>query len=198
MRPFLSYTVPPTTMRELRDEVFTSVDWWTLVDHLDQESNLVKRETDRQCLGRNASRMAAFHIHNTFPTFNFICKSSRDGYPVQQYGGVYLSAEMVHVGDPVSLRIWQRRGGKGERKNSASDSELDNIVMLVAEIQLSAPSNSPDGYANILVLSGNIYQIVRSHTDDPPADSIPPEVLVPALAEELATYNAIERGATMR
>ena len=47
-------------------------------------------------------------------------------------------------------------------------------------------------------MSGNIYHIVRSHTDDPPADSIPPEVLVPALAEELATYNAIKRDATMR
>ena len=87
--------------------------------------------------------MATFHIHNTFSTFNFIGKSSRDGYPVQQYGGVYLGAEMVLVGDPVRLRIWQQRGEKGERKNSASDSELDTVVMLVAEIQPTRQTATP-------------------------------------------------------
>ncbi len=198
MRPFLTFSVPNAGMDELRDKTFDMVNWSALTARLTLEPDPAKREVDRQVLGLEASKMGARAINDAFSTFDLLAQgTSPDGaVRIQHYGGLYLGAELIRVGDPIRVTVPQP-------DSTAPPLPADaNPVMLISEIQIltaiSPPGGAPARGATVH-FRGNLYRTVRSHTTHPlPQGAVPADSLPPAFAEELALRNAIERDKTMR
>jgi hypothetical protein len=191
MRPFLTFSVPNTSMDELKDKAFDTVNWQALTACLTQEPDPSKREIKRQVLGLEASKMGARAINDAFSTFDLLAQGvSPDGaLHVQHYGGIYLGAEMVRVGDPVRVIT----------APAQPDLPADaNIVMRITEIQVLTPTAPPGGARATLQFKGDLYRTARlsaAHPLPPPGTAVvpSPEALGPAFAEELATRNAIDK-----
>ena len=193
MRPFLTFSVPDAGMDELRDKTFDKVNWSAMTARLAHEPDPNKHEVDRQALGVEASKLAAHLINNTFSTFDLVAEGStlHGTHHVQLYRGVYLGAEMVHVGDP--LRVTMRSLQRDQQRNQTGPtpaSELD-AVMLVAEISVATPISSPDSAAATLQFRGNLYRVIDLLADQ---SSTLPRDLPPVFDEELATRNRIGLG----
>ncbi|KAL2157526.1 hypothetical protein VTH06DRAFT_6077 [Thermothelomyces fergusii] len=195
MRPFLTFSVPHTTMDELRDKTFDMVNWEALSARISQDPDPNKREIGRQMLGLEASKMGARAINDTFSTFDLRAQgTTADGaLHVQHYGGVYLGAEMVRIGDPIRV-VAVPGGPTSQQANLSPDA---NLVMLVSEIQVLTPTSliSDGRGAATLQFRGDLYRAVRLPAAHPPPPGTVPsgEALSPAFAEELATRNAIDK-----
>ncbi|KAL2153385.1 hypothetical protein VTH82DRAFT_4540 [Thermothelomyces myriococcoides] len=195
MRPFLTFSVPHTSMEELRDKTFDTVNWEALYTRISQDPDPNQREINRQMLGLEASKMGARAINDTFSTFDLRAQgTTADGtLHVQHYGGVYLGAEMVRVGDPIRI-VTLPSGSPSQQATVPPDA---NLVMLVTEIQVLTPTSlTSDGRgAATLQFKGDVYRAVRLSTAHPPPPGTVPsgEALGPAFAEELATRNAIDK-----
>ncbi|KAG7287729.1 hypothetical protein NEMBOFW57_007242 [Staphylotrichum longicolle] len=194
MRPFLTFSVPTTTLDELKDKTFESVNWQAMTARLSQEPDPNKREVNRQVLGLEASKMGARAINDAFSTFDLLAQgaTSDSAFRVQHYGGIYLGAEMVRVGDPIRVTVPQSDPAAAILPPDA------NPAMVITEIQVLTPTSPPNSHATSR-FKGGLYRTIRSPAAHPlPQGSVPPETLPPALAEELATRNTIERDKAMR
>ncbi|KAL2200678.1 transcription-silencing protein Clr2-domain-containing protein [Corynascus similis CBS 632.67] len=204
MRPFLTFSVPHTGMDELRDKTFDMVNWQALAARFSQDPDPNKRETSRQMLGLEASKMGARAINDAFSTFDLLAQgTTADGAMlVQHYGGVYLGAEMVRVGDPIRVVATPGLGSPSQQPQQQSPQHPDlppdaNFVMLVTEIQVLTPTSPTNNVRGAtLQFKGNIYRAVCLSTALPPPPGTVPksEPIGPAFAEELATRNAINKG----
>ncbi|AEO55127.1 hypothetical protein MYCTH_2298606 [Thermothelomyces thermophilus ATCC 42464] len=207
MRPFLTFSVPHTSMDELRDQTFDTVNWEALAARISQDPDPNKREIGRQMLGLEASKMGARAINDTFSTFDLRAQgTTADGaLHVQHYGGVYLGAEMVRVGDPVRV-VATPSGSPSQQQQQHQQQQASqqaalppdaNLVMLVTEIQVLTPSSLTGDArgAATLQFKGDLYRAARLSTAHPPPPGTIPsgETLGPAFAEELATRNAIDK-----
>ena len=199
MRPFLTFSVPNAGMDELRDKTFDMVNWSAMTARLAHEPDPSKREVDRQVLGLEASKMGARAINDAFSTFDLLAQgTSPDGaFRIQHYGGLYLGAEMIRLGDPIRVTVPQPDPATAPPLPADA-----NPVMLISEIQILTAISPPGGAAAraaTVHFRGNLYRTVRSHTTHPlPQGAVPADSLPPAFAEELALRNAIERDKTMR
>jgi len=194
MRPFLTFSVPTTTMEELKDKTFDTVNWQVMTARLSQQPDPGKREIDHQVLGLEASKMGARAINDAFSTFDLLAQGAvgRGALHVQHYGGIYLGAEMVRVGDPIRVTVPQNDPAAALLPADA------NPVLVITEIQVLTPTAPPNSHAT-LRFKGGLYRTIRSPAAHPlPQGAVPPETLPPALAEELATRNTIERDKSMR
>ncbi|SPQ20078.1 0b105275-aca8-4a02-af70-d2fa6273f459 [Thermothielavioides terrestris] len=170
MRPFLTFSVPGTSPDELRDKTFDTVDWQALIARYSQDPDPEKRAINRQVLGLEASKMGARAINDSFSTFDLRAQGlTPDGaFHVQHYGGVYLGAEMVRVGDPI-------------RVTAQPTSGIPDPTV-AGDIPRTPPSSCSQP------LSANPR---RHHR--PPTNAVPADSLGPVFTEELKTRNAIER-----
>ncbi|KAK4157267.1 transcription-silencing protein Clr2-domain-containing protein [Chaetomidium leptoderma] len=204
MRPFLTFSVPNTSMEELKDKTFDTANWQALISQAAQEPDPAKREINRQVLGLEASKMGARAINDAFSTFNMVAQGGTpDGaVRIQHYSGIYLGAEMVRVGDPIRVTNQSAAAAAAQQQQqlATTDPTLPpdtNLVMLITEIQVL--TSTTGGARATLNFKGNLYRTIRSPTTaPPPPPPPPPESLSPAFAEELATRNAIEHDKTQR
>ncbi|KAK4237752.1 transcription-silencing protein Clr2-domain-containing protein [Achaetomium macrosporum] len=204
MRPFLTFSVPSTGFDELKDKTFDRVNWQALTARYSQEADPNQRDMNRQVLGLEASKMGARAINDAFSTFDLLAQGSTpDGaLHVQHYGGVYLGAEMVRVGDPI--RVANPAQQSSPDHTSLAVPADANLVMHINEIQVLTPTTAtttaPVGGARAtLRFKGNLYRTVRfSMTQGLPQNAVPAEQLGAAFVEELATRNTIEKDKTMR
>jgi hypothetical protein len=199
MRPFLTFSVPNTGMDELKDKTFDTVNWQAHTARLSQEPDPSKREINRQVLGLEASKMGARAINDAFSTFDLVAHGTTpDGaLRVQHYGGIYLGAELVRVGDPIRVT----NPAPQPDPASAQPPADPNLVMLITEIQVLTPTSAPGGGVarSTLQFKGNLYRTIRSSTTHPPPQgAVAPTSLTPAFAEELNTRNAIDKDKSMR
>ena len=187
MRPFLTFSVPDISIAELRDKAFAEVDWHAFVNRYAPDPDPAKRARKLEVIGLEASKMAARFINASFSTFNTF-----PGPPIvmgpnaylTKYGGVYLGAEMIRLGDPVRV--------SAEEQQPAS--EAISTVMIVQEIQLNTSPNA----APSLKFRGSIYQLRRvdpSQMDTTAADAASSE-LGPACLDEVNFRNDLAAGNT--
>lgn len=91
LRPFLTFSVPPLTNAAMKDTVFSNVDWETVLD----------LAPNPEMIGLEASKLAALEIDGSWSTFNQLSTGPKQPKNITLYGGVFLGAEMVRLGDPI-------------------------------------------------------------------------------------------------
>ncbi|KAH6856438.1 transcription-silencing protein Clr2-domain-containing protein [Chaetomium sp. MPI-CAGE-AT-0009] len=196
MRPFLTFSVPNAGMEELKDKTFDTVNWQAMTGRLSQEPDPAKREINRQVLGLEASKLGARAINDAFSTFDLLAQGTTPDRTlhVQHYGGIYLGAEMVRIGDPVRVINTPSATTPGSGPTQPDLPPDANLVMLITEIQVLTPT-SPPGARATLQFKGDLYRTVRLSSAHPaPQGTVHPAAeasLGAAFAEELATRNAI-------
>jgi hypothetical protein len=198
LRPFLTFSVPPTHPQmdaDLKDKTFDTVDWQGLVLRAAQAPDPPYTLPN---VGLEASKMGARAVNDCFSTFNLVHvhdESSVDGtVRHERYNGVYLGAEMICVGDPIRVTPTTPTASPFPPVPQGA-----TLVMLIHEIvvltrlsQPGAPHEPPT-----LQFRGNIFYMVRSGTQSLPENVVTPEALGPAFVEEVATRNALQRDKTM-
>lgn len=193
MRPFLTFSVPNVSIKEIETKSYEEVDWPDFAMRSSQDPDPGKRAMRMQMVGLEASKMAARLINDSLSMFNKIGEGlTADGnYRIQQYTGVYLGAEMIRVGDPIRVTA------TGSNVEGAPQEQTP--VMLAAETQLVTPAWSGDASAPppSLQFKGNLYRIIRAPLPHPPT-VVPAGTLGPTFEEEVGARNQIEQDKSMR
>lgn len=96
MRPFLSFSVPAVSIPDLLPKTYNDVDWPSLV-----EAYRADPSKNPEVVGLEASKMAANMINASFSLFN---KRQSIGPDRSIYGGVFLGAEQIRVGDALRIQ----------------------------------------------------------------------------------------------
>lgn len=94
MRPFLTFSVPAISIPVLQESMFSQVDW----------ENLLKDPAYAgrgEVVGLEASKLAALEIDGSWSTFNRLAAGPKQPKNQSSYGGVFLGAEMIRLGDPI-------------------------------------------------------------------------------------------------
>jgi hypothetical protein len=193
MRPFLTFSVPSSSIAELQNKAFENINWQEFARGYANDADQSKRIMKLQIVGLEASKIAARSINDSFSTFNRLGEGYTPDhmYKVQSFTGVYLGAEMIRVSDPI--RVTAPVAANPEP--GSDPSKPTTAVMLVSEIQLlslARPSNDPSATATSLQFRGNIYRTVRAPVPHPPS-FIDATILGPTFEHELAGRNHIER-----
>ncbi|PSR77293.1 hypothetical protein BD289DRAFT_445541 [Coniella lustricola] len=94
MRPFLTFSVPAMQIATGSETTFNQVDWPA---HLNDPAYEAKSEM----IGLEASKMAALDIDGSWSTFNQLPPGPKQPKNESSYGGVFLGAEMIRIGDPI-------------------------------------------------------------------------------------------------
>lgn len=117
MRPFLTFSVPAVSIPDLLDKTFTQVDWQAQI----------KASVHRpEFVGLEASKMAAVEIDGSWSTFNQLSAGPKAPPNQLIYGGVFLGAEMIRLGDPIRHR------------------EKHRGVLEVTQIMVTTNTNAPN------------------------------------------------------
>lgn len=128
MRPFLTFSVPAISIPELQNKTFPQINW----------EALLKMNAQRpEFIGLEASKMAALEIDGSWSTFNRLTPGPKQPQNKKMYGGVFLGAEMIRLGDAIRHR------------------EKSHGIMEVTEITVTAatPVPNPADPANIMPLA---------------------------------------------
>jgi len=193
MRPFLTFSVPNTTVEELQEKPFENIDWEEFAPRYANSPDQQTRSVKLQMVGLEASKIAARCINDSFSTFNRLGESftADHMYKIQSFTGVYLGAEMVCISDPLRVTA------PANPEAATDSSQPTTAVMLVSEIQLITPAwpgNDPSATAaaTSLQFRGNIYRTVRAPIPHP-TSFVAPAALGPAFEHEIGGRNGIER-----
>lgn len=117
MRPFLTFSVPAISIPELQNKTFPQISW----------EALLKMNAQRpEFIGLEASKMAALEIDGSWSTFNPLTPGPKQPQNKKMYGGVFLGAEMIRLGDAIRHR------------------EKSHGIMEVTEITVTAASPVPN------------------------------------------------------
>lgn len=92
LRPFLTFSVPGINHPNLAGRGFSHVNW---------EQALANPQYNREATGLEASKLAALEVDGSWSTFNKIPAGQKQAKTVTTYGGAYLGAEMIRLGDPI-------------------------------------------------------------------------------------------------
>lgn len=94
MRPFLTFSVPAISIPSLQDTAFSQVNWQALV----ADPAYAGRN---EVVGLEASKLSALEIDGSWSTFNRLAAGPKQPRNQSAYGGVFLGAEMIRLGDPI-------------------------------------------------------------------------------------------------
>lgn len=120
MRPFLTFSVPAISIPSLQEHFFSQVNWQALM----AEPAYAGRS---EVIGLEASKLAALEIDGSWSTFNRLASGPKQPKNQSSYGGVFLGAEMIRLGDPV----------RPKDKNRGS-------LLEVTEISVTAATSVPN------------------------------------------------------
>jgi hypothetical protein len=163
MRPFLTFSVPDS--HQFQHKSFDDVKWAQEAENLKKNNTQDAAQLQHQLevLGLEASKVAARTINNFFSTFNRQPDKAAmgSGFSKESYGGVFLGAEMVVIGDPV-------RVAPPPNLNIDADDKA-TTVMLVNEICVLTPHTRNQQPQTDLQFRGNVYLLTRQreHAIDP-------------------------------
>lgn len=144
MRPFLTFSVPAINIATLQDSVFSQVDWQTL---LNEPAYAGRGEV----VGLEASKLAALEIDGSWSTFNRLNPGPKQPKNQSLYGGVFLGAEMVRLGDPI-------RPKDKNRGSLLEVTEISVTVMTVAPNPADMANNTPPTTQYLLSFRGIEYE----------------------------------------
>lgn len=92
LRPFLTFSVPAISNPLPKDRSFSQVDWAQI---------LTNPQFSREMVGLEASKLAALEIDGSWSTFNLLSAGPKQAKNISIYGGAFLGAEMIRIGDPI-------------------------------------------------------------------------------------------------
>ena len=174
LQPFLTFSVPDTQVPGLANKSFRDVDWEQFAHTYSQDPDPTKMQQKRQLAGLEASKLAAKCVNNSYSTFNAMGQiQTPEGDVETRYGGVFLGAEMVQVGDPVRV--------------SAGDGMA--AVMRVSEI---TTTQHPDG-STTLHFRGDIFRLLRVQHNPQQPVGVDPTQLGKAFVEEVQSRIQFEK-----
>ena len=186
LRPFLSFSVP--AMREAFQGVtYDQIDWHTLAWEAQQYQQQQQQQPspqppppgrhDTTVLALEASKSAANQINACFSVFNPMPKASA----VQcMYGGVFLGAEQIVVGDAVRVDVHESMAAM-----DAGGADSGSVQIMRINVILTDNGN--------LRFFGDTYRLAVTAPGQPPP---PPQAVTAAspagevFAEELAERNS--------
>jgi hypothetical protein len=153
MRPFLTFSVPDSP--NYQGKSFTDINWTGEAEQASHDPNPAKVQQDLEVLGLEASKVAARTINNCFSLFNKQENraQSGSGFSMDFYGGIFLGAEMIVVGDSVRVTPPPRLavGAEGEDKPTTV-MRVDDIVLLIPHARNQAVN---------LQFRGVVYHLTR-------------------------------------
>ena len=181
LRPFLSFSVP--AMRQgFQGLTYDQSDWHQLV--LEAQQQLLLQQPPRPgrydvpTIALEASKAAANQINACFSVFNQLPKETPQTTKCT-YGGVYLGAEMILLGDAIRVDAKEPSGGNG----------VSTAGLLLANGETGNPSPRSVNVMRVtaimteqgqLRLFGNIYQLALAL----PGSVLPPMKPSGAVFEE--------------
>jgi hypothetical protein len=145
---------------------------------VDQELNEQQRNIRRQTAGLEASKMAARCVNDSWSVFNKLTQIKEPPFLVETYGGAFLGAEMVHVGDAIRVD-----------HADATTGETSTAIMRVDQIRAKIYQGLSQSRS--LEMMGHTYRLVRGNVQ-----GVPPASLGPYFEEEVGGRNQIDRSPT--
>lgn len=141
LRPFLAFSVPAISVPEIRDNDFSSIDWQGILSNTQYSPEMI---------GLEASKLAALEIDGSWSTFNILKAGPKQPKNITMYGGVFLGAEMIRLGDPI------------RPKDKTRDTLLEITEISVTESVTQADPNDPSSISTqyALAFRGIEYQAV--------------------------------------
>ncbi len=194
LRPFLSFSVP--AMREgLQGLSYDQINWKQLLWEANQQQQPQQQEPghyDVHTLSLEASKSAANQINACFSVFNAMPKASADQC---LYGGVFLGAEQVLVGD--ALRVVAAKeappppttSGSADPAAAAAGPSLPDVM----RVNVILTDNG------VLSFLGDVYRLAVAGRGGVAAANQPPNPQPEGqvFAEELAERNGRAGGSDM-
>lgn len=179
MRPFLTFSVPDSPQHH--GKAFTDIDWIAEAERARHNPDPAKAQQDLEVLGLEASKVAARTINNCFSFFNKQDRAQAgSGFSMEFYGGVFLGAEMVVLGDPVRVSPPPRLAS-GDNDKPTTVMRVDDIVLLVPHAR---------NHAVNLQFRGTVYHLARQPEHEIDAGAAA-ESLGGAFAEEVDFRNSL-------
>ncbi|CAK7211720.1 hypothetical protein SBRCBS47491_001211 [Sporothrix bragantina] len=181
LRPFLSFSVP--AMRDgFQGVTYDQIDWQALAweaqqYHHQQQQQQVPQppqpgRLDTTALALEASKSAANQINACFSVFNPKPKASAAQC---MYGGVFLGAEQILLGDAIRVDVKDVMAGSGDESNS-------NVFIM--RVNLIMTDNGD------LRFFGDTYRLsVTAPGEQPPPQAVASTPAGEVFAEELAQRN---------
>ncbi|KAI0971316.1 hypothetical protein F4678DRAFT_80443 [Xylaria arbuscula] len=125
IRPFLAFSIPQINdgLQEFKGQALAQIDWQTLQERFGAHTDASRREG----LAIEATKLAAVRVDQCFSTFNPF-QGSLQGYDT--FGGIFLGAEKICVGEAVRIKLSQ------EQQDQSSEKGMP-IVMVVKWIFVS-------------------------------------------------------------
>lgn len=141
LRPFLAFSVPAISVPEIRDNDFSNVNW---------QGVLSNPQYTPEMIGLEASKLAALEIDGSWSTFNILKAGPKQPKNITMYGGVFLGAEMIRLGDPI------------RPKDKTRDTLLEITEISVTESMTQADPSDPTSISTqyALAFRGIEYQAV--------------------------------------
>lgn len=141
LRPFLAFSVPAISVPEIRDNDFDKVDWQGVLNNPQYSGEMI---------GLEASKLAALEIDGSWSTFNILKAGPKQPKNITMYGGVFLGAEMIRLGDPI------------RPKDKTRDTLLEITEISVTESTSQATPADPTSVTTqyVLAFRGIEYQAI--------------------------------------
>lgn len=124
MRPFLTFSVPGIVIPQLQSNSFSQINWEELIKTPNYSG---------QYVGLEASKLAALEIDGSWSTFNRLPAGPKQPKNVSSFGGVFLGAEMIRLGDPLRPRD----------KNRGTLLEVTDITVTATQVPNPAGGSTP-------------------------------------------------------
>ncbi|KAI1636527.1 hypothetical protein F4809DRAFT_608555 [Biscogniauxia mediterranea] len=165
MRPFLAFSVPQLnrSISELNGRPMADIDWESV------QSQLTQNDPQRkEMLALEASKLAATLIDHSYSTFNPIGRLSVD---TEAFGGVFLGAEKVCIGEAVRLLLPPEEQNP-QWSNSAP------VVMVVKQICVKSQGGE------VLYFSGDVWRLQELNFQQPDSNQQQQLLLPVAMRQE--------------
>jgi len=156
LRPWLAWSVPETTLPQIKNEIFDHVNWTILTS-----GQFDGRERDFVVDG---SILAAKSIDASYSLFDQN-KEALAGPGEFHYNGMFLGAEKIWVGEPVRLKV-----------PSPPNALPEQVVLIIHKIvEHTIPTST-------VVFTGDVYKFVEmptpyKHRSQWPTSDLPPRMV---------------------
>ncbi|KAJ2976474.1 hypothetical protein NUW58_g8077 [Xylaria curta] len=140
IRPFLAFSIPQITngLQEFKGHALAQIDWQALQERFGTHTDASRREG----LAIEATKLAATRVDQCYSTFNPF------GEPGQNYdvfGGVFLGAEKICVGEAVRIKLLR------EQQDQVAEKGMP-MVMVVKRILITGESGA-------LMFEGSLWKL---------------------------------------
>ncbi|KAI1351417.1 hypothetical protein F5Y01DRAFT_125925 [Xylaria sp. FL0043] len=111
IRPFLAFSIPQINLalQEFKGRALAQIDWQTLQERFGANTDPSRREG----LAIEATKLAATRVDQSYSTFNAVQVSGPDH---DDFGGVFLGAEKICVGEAVRIKLSREQQEQSQEK----------------------------------------------------------------------------------